>query len=207
MEKTNIYFIGSIEQGAVKIGRAKDPKKRLAQLQTGNSNKLTLFAVVENVTPEYEFKLHKLMDHIRLEGEWFQLTDELIYFMINKTNTNFTTSFDEELSQNELKKVMDNLIIFTGDLNDFLPQYLIAITFNQYFAKQGLYFSIEEIEPLLEDIGQYYTKRNGNVGYSYHKLVEKSQRIDYKKLLNKFRRERIELKQSLRDLKNGDDSS
>ena len=43
---------------AVKIGKSNNPEKRLAELQTGHPYKLVLYAVVENVTPDYEMKLH-----------------------------------------------------------------------------------------------------------------------------------------------------
>ena len=88
---TNIYFIGNVEAGSVKIGKSNNPKKRLKELQTGNSHKLVLYSVIENVDEEYENSLHHILDHIRQEGEWFKLTDELIHFMINKTDK---TSYD-----------------------------------------------------------------------------------------------------------------
>jgi len=80
---TNIYFIGSTELGAVKIGRADDPYKRLIELQTGNPHRLTLFNVVKDVSPHSEQICHNKMDHLRLHGEWFKLTDELISLMMN----------------------------------------------------------------------------------------------------------------------------
>jgi len=86
LESTNVYFIGNVDLRSVKIGKSNNPKKRLAELQTGNSHNLMLYAVVENVTPDYEMELHKLLKHLQMKGEWFELTDELIHFMINKTD-------------------------------------------------------------------------------------------------------------------------
>ena len=83
---TNIYFIGSVESGTVKIGKSNDPEKRLAGLQTGNSNRLFLYGVIRDVNGYYENMLHKQFDDIRLEGEWFKLTDELIQFIVCKTD-------------------------------------------------------------------------------------------------------------------------
>ena len=44
MNKDNLYIIQSDVTGMIKIGRSKDPQKRLKQLQTGNPNKLKLIA-------------------------------------------------------------------------------------------------------------------------------------------------------------------
>jgi rRNA-processing protein FCF1 len=87
---TNIYFIGSVESGTVKIGKSSDPEKRLAGLQTGNSNRLFLYGVIRDVNEYYENKLHKRFENIRLEGEWFKLTDELIQFIVSKTSNGKT---------------------------------------------------------------------------------------------------------------------
>ena len=78
---TNIYFIGNVELGAVKIGKSINPKKRLAELQTGSSRNLVLYGVIDEVTPDFENTLHKILSDIRLKGEWFKLTDKLIRFM------------------------------------------------------------------------------------------------------------------------------
>ena len=67
MEGTNIYFIGSLESGTVKIGKSNNPEKRLAELQTGNPHKLVLYGVIENVSQELENRLHQILDHIRIE--------------------------------------------------------------------------------------------------------------------------------------------
>ncbi len=57
MESTNIYFIGSLESGTVKIGKSNNPEKRLAELQTGNPHKLILYGVIDDVTYELEMKI------------------------------------------------------------------------------------------------------------------------------------------------------
>ena len=44
MKKDDLYIIQSDFTGMIKIGRSKDPNKRLKQLQTGNPNKLKLIA-------------------------------------------------------------------------------------------------------------------------------------------------------------------
>ncbi len=67
-----LYFIQSSKTGMIKIGRSKHPKKRLKQLQTGNSNTLRLIASFEGLgwrEPSLHEDLKKW--RIRRNGEWF----------------------------------------------------------------------------------------------------------------------------------------
>lgn len=70
MKKDNLYIIQSDLTGMIKIGRSKDPVKRLKQLQTGNPNKLKLIASFEGLGWK-EKVLHEQLSLYRLEGEWF----------------------------------------------------------------------------------------------------------------------------------------
>lgn len=63
--KTNIYFIGNAELGCVKVGKSKNPEKRLADLQVGNSHKLVLYGVMEDVSDNLENMLHKILQPYR----------------------------------------------------------------------------------------------------------------------------------------------
>jgi hypothetical protein len=54
----------------IKIGRSKDPVKRLKQLQTGNPNKLKLIASFEGLGWKEKI-IHEHLSMHRLEGEWF----------------------------------------------------------------------------------------------------------------------------------------
>ena len=70
-----IYLIQSLEDGYYKIGVSKHPKKRVKQLQTGNSSELKL---VESYQSEYAHKVEKALQrryaHMKKEGEWFDLS-------------------------------------------------------------------------------------------------------------------------------------
>jgi len=44
MKSDDLYIIQSDVTGMIKVGRSKNPDKRLKQLQTGNPNKLRLIA-------------------------------------------------------------------------------------------------------------------------------------------------------------------
>ena len=69
-----VYLIRSLEEGYFKIGVSKNPKKRLKQLQTGNSSELELLG---EYSSEYAHKiektLHNMHTHSKKEGEWFDI--------------------------------------------------------------------------------------------------------------------------------------
>ena len=105
LDSTNIYFIGNVKSGSVKIGMSGDPQMRLTELQRSHPDQLILYAVVDNVKPEYEKELHNRFDHIRKNGEWFKLTDELIYFMINQIDE---SCYDFKVNHTKAKQHMNN---------------------------------------------------------------------------------------------------
>jgi len=69
-----VYLIQSLEDSYYKIGVSKHPKKRLKQLQTGNSSELKL---VESYPSEFAHQIEKTLQrrysHLRREGEWFDM--------------------------------------------------------------------------------------------------------------------------------------
>lgn len=69
-----VYFIGDSEAARVKVGIAKDVRRRLSQLQVGCPVELELIGHVEGPEDSFiEWQAHKLLkavgSHIR--GEWF----------------------------------------------------------------------------------------------------------------------------------------
>ena len=66
----SLYIIQSDMSGNIKIGRSKDPQKRLKQLQTGNPNKLKLIAFFEGEGWKEKI-IHEKLRRYRLKGEWF----------------------------------------------------------------------------------------------------------------------------------------
>jgi len=70
-----IYLIQSQEDGYYKIGVSKHPKKRVKQLQTGNSSELKL---VESFHTEHAHKIERALQrrysYLKKEGEWFDLS-------------------------------------------------------------------------------------------------------------------------------------
>ncbi len=65
-----LYFIQSNKTGLIKIGRAKNPHKRIRELQTGNGEELRLIAYFKGWAWR-ERDLHELLKDFRLHGEWF----------------------------------------------------------------------------------------------------------------------------------------
>jgi hypothetical protein len=69
-----IYLIQSLENSYYKIGVSKHPKKRLKQLQTGNSSELKLVEIYQS---EFAHQIEKTLQrrylHLHKEGEWFDM--------------------------------------------------------------------------------------------------------------------------------------
>lgn len=72
-----LYFIVDEMSGAIKIGLSESPHHRITILQIGNPNPLRLLGVVEGDF-KAERSLHRQWKHLRLQGEWFRATSELL---------------------------------------------------------------------------------------------------------------------------------
>lgn len=71
-----VYFIGG-DIGAIKIGRAIRPKRRLMQLQMGSPIEISILAITEGGA-ELEAAYHSRFADTRLRGEWFARSPELM---------------------------------------------------------------------------------------------------------------------------------
>lgn len=79
-----VYFIGDASADTVKIGWSKDnPERRLAQLQTGNSEQLHLYGAIPG-TQRDEKALHERFIGLHLRGEWFKF-EKAIWDVIPET--------------------------------------------------------------------------------------------------------------------------
>ena len=69
-----VYLIQSLEDSRYKIGVSIHPKKRLKQLQTGNSSELKL---IESFQSEFAHKVERALQrrysYLKKEGEWFDM--------------------------------------------------------------------------------------------------------------------------------------
>lgn len=71
-----VYFIGG-DTGAIKIGIARDPERRLATLQCGSPIKLRIMASGPGSHHD-ERTLHARFAEHRLHGEWFSPAPEIL---------------------------------------------------------------------------------------------------------------------------------
>lgn len=76
-----VYFIEAEESGLIKIGRAADPGRRLAAMQTGSAEPLRLLRTIatdDDKTLERTF--HRRFAGSRHHGEWFEPSPGLTKF-------------------------------------------------------------------------------------------------------------------------------
>lgn len=71
-----VYFIRAGRKGPIKIGRAKNPWRRLHQMRVGTHEELVLLAVQDG-DQDTEADLHRRFSHLHLRGEWFWPKDDL----------------------------------------------------------------------------------------------------------------------------------
>ena len=74
---TNIYFIICKATGAVKIGRADNVKKRMAELQVASPGELAVLSTFR-APSVFESVLHAIFSKSKIHGEWFSITDDLL---------------------------------------------------------------------------------------------------------------------------------
>lgn len=77
----SVYFIQQGSDGPIKIGfcrRDQNVQQRLDTLRTANPYPLHLRAISLMAGQQTERELHRTFAHARLEGEWFQPTEDLL---------------------------------------------------------------------------------------------------------------------------------
>lgn len=73
-----VYFaIEDVPGGFVKIGRARNPAKRMLSLQTGTPRPLRLLCVIQGGA-QLEAALHAAFAADRMSGEWFRASPRLL---------------------------------------------------------------------------------------------------------------------------------
>jgi len=74
---TRVYFVQAETSKAIKIGVSWNPKRRLAELQNGHHEALSLIGELDGDS-KLERELHRRFASSRMSGEWFACTDELL---------------------------------------------------------------------------------------------------------------------------------
>lgn len=75
-----VYFVQAGTDGPIKIGTATDLLKRVSALQTGNAATLHILGFIPG-GPYEESAMHDRFSHLRIRGEWFQSSPELLDFV------------------------------------------------------------------------------------------------------------------------------
>jgi len=78
--KNFVYFIQAAQLGLIKIGFSSNVPKRLLSLKTGCPDDLVILKIIPG-GQEIERILHKKFADIRVKGEWFSPTKELMAFI------------------------------------------------------------------------------------------------------------------------------
>lgn len=94
-----VYVVGTLNPSCVKVGMATDPVARLAQLQTGNPERLFLHRVFWMHRPAAAFELEQRAHAFlgkksnRLVGEWFDCSQVLAHDTIINACRSATLGF------------------------------------------------------------------------------------------------------------------
>lgn len=75
-----IYFIQAVGSGHIKIGLARDVKKRIRGLQTGSSYLLRIIGIID-APDSLEKELHKKFAKFKIKNEWFRPDPELLAYI------------------------------------------------------------------------------------------------------------------------------
>jgi hypothetical protein len=76
-----IYFIQAEQGGLIKIGYAADVCRRFRGVQAMSPVPLKILGVIPLGNTTYEKHLHRQLRPIRVHGEWFEPTPELLDFI------------------------------------------------------------------------------------------------------------------------------
>lgn len=76
-----VYFIQAEDSGLIKIGRAADPIRRLAAMQTGSAEPLRILRTIRAADDKaLERDMHRRFSNCRVRGEWFHPSSALATF-------------------------------------------------------------------------------------------------------------------------------
>jgi hypothetical protein len=84
--KCIVYFIQAGENGPVKIGYTYEPEKRLIAMQGNHYEMLRILRVVPG-NRYGERRLHQHFAHLRIRGEWFSFSEEMLTVAVEQQPT------------------------------------------------------------------------------------------------------------------------
>lgn len=167
----NIYFIAT--SSAVKIGVAKDVKKRMADLQCSNSEALTVlgsFPVEHGTDPfKVEKALHSKFKAFHLRGEWFKRVSSIELLACQGDGTLHSVLYIKSKSKNPRVHALNNPVLNVSlnsemtleeenlILKDLLGEMFLYID-EFYDSKNKLDNAIEEYKQRERDCFEVWVK-------------------------------------------------
>lgn len=100
-----VYFLTDGE--AIKIGFAKNPAKRLADLQIAQSFELVMIATFS--APKYQERIvHNMFKHLHIRGEWFRIDSAITDYIDDLEEQGFVVPVSEHAVNAYLEKRNEN---------------------------------------------------------------------------------------------------
>lgn len=129
-----IYFV-SCNDEFIKIGYCceRNLKRRMNALQVGNPQRMTLIKVIEGEKKD-ERELHDRFAHLRVQGEWFKLNEELRAYLA------MAASFPPNLTLAEVERRHILRVLAAVDENKTQAANILGID------RKTLYRKLEEYD-------------------------------------------------------------
>lgn len=80
-----VYFVRPSKRPVVKVGVARDLESRLSALQTGSPERLVVLGIIKGAGFDRERLIHERFARKRINGEWFELDDEMLRFIASES--------------------------------------------------------------------------------------------------------------------------
>lgn len=113
-----VYFVRNGDSENVKIGKSKDLKNRIPQLQTGFDKTLFIDGIIlyNSTVYDAEKEAHKFFNKERIRGEWFNISKEDVLFYLTKNKGIRIFDFYDSKTANYLDKdiELEDIISING---------------------------------------------------------------------------------------------
>ena len=109
-----VYLIQGLSRYKIGFTKNNDARERLKQLQTGSPIKLILIAYKKDANHSLEKFLHKKFISKKSHGEWFSLSKDDIYYLVNELGfiqENNILFFNRKKFLQDIKRFHNNLYL------------------------------------------------------------------------------------------------
>ena len=111
-----VYIVQSEEY--IKVGVAKDVKKRIQGIQTGNQYKLKLIGTKESLNDyELESRIHTFLSNYRVIGEWFRISENKMISLIELYKIDKVEDYSIDNDYNNLADSFEDKLKIEKELN------------------------------------------------------------------------------------------